>query len=158
MGLEMGMGVDNATPCPLCVGDGGELVWRGEKLRVIRAQEPLYPAWYRVIWNGHVKEFSQLGRDDRLHCMDMVNTVEQVLIEHLQPTKINLAQFGNMVPHLHWHIIARFDWDAHFPNPSWGATVRAVDALDLQRITQTTLALDEAIHLRCSSATIPHGM
>ncbi len=22
-----------------------------------------------------------------------------------------------MVPHLHWHVIARFDWDSHFPRP-----------------------------------------
>lgn len=114
--------------CPLCEGIGGDLVWQGQSLRVIRAQEPLYPAWYRVIRTDHVKEFSQLSREDRLHCMEVVNTTEQVLIEELAPAKINLAQFGNMVPHLHWHIIARFDWDAHFPNPSWGSPVRQVEA------------------------------
>ncbi len=33
--------------------------------------------------------------------------------------KINLASFGNMVPHLHWHLIARFEGDPHFPLPIW---------------------------------------
>lgn len=113
--------------CPLCQNDGGELVWRDDKLRVIRAAEPLYPAWYRVVWNEHVKEFSQLSRTDRAHCMDVVNVVEQVLLETLRPTKVNLAQFGNMVAHLHWHVIARFDWDSHFPNPAWGAASRQPD-------------------------------
>ena len=42
-------------------------------------------------------------------------------------TKINLATLGNVVPHLHWHVIARFDWDSHFPNPVWGAARREVE-------------------------------
>ena len=56
--------------------------------------------------------------------MEVVATVEQALREHLQPAKINLAALGNMVPHLHWHVIARFDWDSHFPAPVWAAPLR----------------------------------
>ena len=110
--------------CPLCAQDGGELVWRGEKLRVIRATEAGFPAFYRVVWNAHVAEFSDLSAADRVHCMDVVAQVEQALRQHVQPTKINLAALGNMVPHLHWHVIARFDWDSHFPAPVWAAAQR----------------------------------
>ena len=49
----------------------------------------------------------------RSECMDLVCTVEQVLITALQPAKINLAALGNVVPHLHWHVIARFEADSH---------------------------------------------
>ena len=45
----------------------------------------------------------------------------------LRPTKVNLAALGNMVPHLHWHVIARFDWDARWPAPVWAAPQRAAD-------------------------------
>ncbi|HQY39532.1 MAG TPA: HIT family protein, partial [Giesbergeria sp.] len=31
---------------------------------------------------------------------------------------------GNMVPHLHWHVIARFGWDSHYPAPVWAAPQR----------------------------------
>ena len=113
-----------AAPCPLCDGDGGALIWRGEKLRVIRADEPGFAAFYRVVWNAHVAEFSDLNAAERAHCMDVVVQVEQALRQHLQPTKINLATLGNMVAHLHWHVIARFDWDSHFPAPVWAAPVR----------------------------------
>ena len=41
--------------------------------------------------------------------------------------KINLAALGNMVPHLHWHVIARFDWDTRFPSPVWAAAQRQPD-------------------------------
>ena len=114
--------------CPLCDSDGGTLIWRGDKLRLIRADEAGFPAFYRVIWNTHVAEFSDLNAADRAHCMDVVAQVEQALREHLQPTKINLAALGNMVPHLHWHVIARFGWDSHFPAPVWAAAQRASDA------------------------------
>ena len=33
-----------------------------------------------------------------------------------------------MVPHLHWHVIARFAWDSHFPAPVWAAAARERDA------------------------------
>ena len=113
-----------APDCPLCQQDGGTLVWCGEKLRVIRAGELGFPAFYRVVWNAHVAEFSDLSADDRTHCMDVVVQVEKALRQHLQPTKINLAALGNMVPHLHWHVVARFGWDSHFPAPVWAAAVR----------------------------------
>ncbi len=110
--------------CPLCETDGGTLIWRGERLRVIRADEAGFPAFYRVVWNAHVAEFSDLSVQDRAHCMAAVCAVEQALRTHLQPAKINLAALGNMVPHLHWHVIARFGWDSHFPAPVWAAAQR----------------------------------
>lgn len=113
--------------CPLCTADGGELVWRGERLRVIRAGEPGFPAFYRVVWNAHVAEFSDLSAAERAHCMQAVALVEEALRAHLQPDKINLAALGNMVPHLHWHVVARFAWDSHFPAPVWAPAQRERD-------------------------------
>ena len=113
-----------APACPLCATAGGTLVWQGAHLRVIRADEAGFPAFYRVVWQGHVAEFSDLSPAERQHCMDAVVVVESALREFLQPTKINLAALGNVVPHLHWHVIARFQGDSHFPAPVWAAAVR----------------------------------
>lgn len=113
--------------CPLCDSDGGTLIWSGAKLRVIRAQEAGFPGFYRVVWNAHVAEFSDLSAADRSLCMEAVTVVERVLREQLSPTKINLAALGNMVAHLHWHVIARYDWDSHFPAPVWAGAQRARD-------------------------------
>ena len=49
------------------------------------------------------------------------------LREQLTPAKINVASLGNMVPHVHWHVIARFAWDSHFPAPVWAAAQRKTD-------------------------------
>ena len=106
---------------------GGALVFQAEEFRVIRAEEAGFPAFYRVVWTNHVAEFSDLDEADRNLCMAAVAVVEQTLRRHLQPTKINLAALGNLVPHLHWHVIARFDWDTHFPAPVWAAAKRPQD-------------------------------
>ena len=112
------------SSCPLCASAGGTLVWQGTHMRVIRADEAGFPAFYRVVWQDHVAEFSDLSPAERQHCMDAVVVVESALREFLQPTKINLAALGNVVPHLHWHVIARFESDSHFPAPVWAAAVR----------------------------------
>ena len=103
--------------CPLCREDGGALIWRGARLRVIRADEAGFPAFYRVVWNAHVAEFSDLNAPERAHCMDVVAQVEQALRQYLQPTKVNIAALCHMMPLLHWPVIARFDWASHFPAP-----------------------------------------
>ena len=114
--------------CVLCQEPGGQPIWQGEKLRLIRADEAGFPAFYRIVWNTHVAEFSDLSAAQRQHCMEAVALVEQVLRQQLQPTKINLATLGNVVPHLHWHIIARYDWDSHFPAPVWASAQRPRDS------------------------------
>lgn len=134
-----------AHDCPLCRDDGGTLVLRTPHWRVIRAAEPDFPAFYRLIWNAHVAEFSDLPPAERLACMEAVVRLEQVLREALAPTKINLASLGNVVPHLHWHVIARFDWDSHFPNPVWGAAQRQVVGGAAARLPLGLEALDERV-------------
>ena len=64
------------SACPLCTADGGVLVFRNEQLRVIQADEPGLPAFYRVIWNAHVAEFSDLTPGERAVCMNAVVAVE----------------------------------------------------------------------------------
>ncbi|GAA3988893.1 HIT family protein [Comamonas faecalis] len=137
--------------CALCTTEGGQLVWRGEKLRVIRADEAGFPAFYRVVWNAHVAEFSDLAPGDRQRCMDVVTLIEQVLREKLAPTKINLATLGNVVPHLHWHVIARFDWDSHFPAPVWTGAVRVRDAGREAAVAAQCPAIDAELHRRLSA-------
>jgi diadenosine tetraphosphate (Ap4A) HIT family hydrolase len=137
----------NST-CPLCTAAGGALVFQGEKFRVIRADEADFPAFYRVIWNRHVNEFSDLDPDDRALCMAAVNLVETTLRTHLKPCKINLAALGNVVPHLHWHVIARFDWDSHFPAPVWAEARRPTDALRLAAVRDQLGLAEQNMMLR----------
>ena len=140
------MAADNAAAgCVLCREAGGLPVWQGAQLRVIRAQEEGFPAFYRVIWTAHVAELSDLSEADRNTCMAVVAAVERVLRERLAPTKINLAALGNMVAHLHWHVIARYDWDSHFPASVWASPLRARDLAREAQLQHELVACDAAI-------------
>ncbi len=109
------------SACPLCEEPGGELVWQDDRLRVILADEPLYPGFTRVVWHAHVAELSDLAEADRARLLDVLVTVERVMRAVLAPAKVNLASLGNQVPHLHWHLVARWPDDPHFPMAVWAA-------------------------------------
>ena len=134
-----------SADCVLCREAGGLPVWQGAQLRVIRAQEEGFPAFYRVIWTAHAAELTDLSEADRNTCMAVVAAVERVLRTQLQPTKINLAALGNMVPHLHWHVIARHDWDSHFPAPVWANPLRARDLAREAQLQDALADCDAAI-------------
>lgn len=119
------------------------LVFADARLRVVRVLDaPEFPAFYRVICNRHVAEFSELDPAERERCMVLVDAVERVLLAHLRPAKVNLASLGNVTPHLHWHVVARFDWDSRFPNPIWGAVLRAAPADRLAAVAAERPELD----------------
>ena len=134
-----------AAPCELCGLVGGLPIWANDELRVVRIEDAAFPAFYRVIWNGHVAEFSDLSAAERHRCLDVVAVVELTLRQQLAPTKVNLASLGNMTPHLHWHVVARFDWDSHFPNPIWAAAQREADVTRMQRLRASLSDLDRAL-------------
>ena len=117
-----------STGCELCDGNGGEVLYRDAQLRVVLVDDAQYPGFCRVIWNAHVKEMTDLPPASRSALMQMVMKVESAMRETLNPDKVNLASLGNMTPHLHWHVIPRFDDDAHFPAPVWAAAQRQPDA------------------------------
>ena len=112
---------DLRQACALCADDGGQLVWRDGFAHVVLVDEPDYPGFTRVILDAHLAEMTDLAPVSRERLMAIVFRVEQVQREVLRPDKINLASFGNMVPHLHWHVIPRWHDDRHFPQPVWGA-------------------------------------
>ena len=111
--------------CPICAAQNEEILLQTPNLRVIAVHnEANAPAFCRVIWQHHVAEMTDLQPAERAELMEVVYKVEAAMRQVLQPEKINLASFGNVVPHLHWHVIARFQDDACFPAPIWAAAMR----------------------------------
>jgi diadenosine tetraphosphate (Ap4A) HIT family hydrolase len=130
--------------CELCMPQVAP-IWANDQFSVILVDDANYPGFCRVIWNTHVKEMSDLAPGERLALMDAVNQVELAQRAVLAPDKINLASLGNVVPHLHWHIIPRFNDDAHFPNPVWASAVRVTDPAMLAARRALLPALSAAI-------------
>jgi diadenosine tetraphosphate (Ap4A) HIT family hydrolase len=138
--------------CPLCGEAGGVAVWSDAEWRVIRVDDAAFPAYYRLIRHSHVAELSMLSAPQRQRCIELVAAVDSVLLRVLRPTKVNLAALGNMVPHLHWHVVARFDWDSHFPQPIWGPKQRDVVPPPAARLGMPLAELDGHVAAACAAA------
>lgn len=95
-------------------------MWRDMLCRVVLVNDPEHPGFCRVIWDKHTREMTDLAEIERQHMLRVVCAVEKVLRDLLIPDKINLASLGNVTPHVHWHVIPRYQDDPHFPNPVWG--------------------------------------
>jgi len=130
--------------CPLCQTDGGTLLWRGPHLRLIEVDDPDYPGFTRVIWNAHLAEMTSLSTHGRDLLMRAVYVVEEAQQSILAPDKINLASLGNMVPHLHWHVIPRWRIAAGAEPAEWTdrqARVRALLPRYRNRLVEAMNAL-----------------
>jgi diadenosine tetraphosphate (Ap4A) HIT family hydrolase len=135
----------NVSACPLCDGAGGRVVVQAPRWRIIHAQEAGFPAFYRLVWQQHVREFSQLTAAERSECVETLVAIEQAMLRYVRPDKVNLAALGNAVPHLHWHVIGRFAWDSHFPGAVWGAAQRPADAALLKEVEGRLEALEQEL-------------
>lgn len=126
--------------CELAV----EPLWRNALFSVILVDDAAYPGFVRVILHDHVREISDLSKDDRLAVNEAVHQVELGQRAVLAPHKINVASLGNVVPHLHWHVIPRYQDDAQFPAPIWAAAARATTpaVLDARRALLPNLRAD----------------
>ena len=120
--------MSESAACPLCCPASETVLWQSPQLRVIDAGDERYPGFTRVIWNAHVREMTDLSATQRNALMQVVWRVELAQRAVLAPVKVNLAQFGNMVPHVHWHIIPRWATDPHFPDAVWALPAARSDA------------------------------
>jgi diadenosine tetraphosphate (Ap4A) HIT family hydrolase len=106
--------------CPLCTLVEKKILVKSRLYSIVLLEDKNYPGYLQLITNSHVKEMSDLVLEDAMLIYSTLFKLEKVLRKIFTPDKINIASFGNIVPHLHWHIIPRFLPDLHFPNSIWG--------------------------------------
>lgn len=86
--------------------------------------EPAGVPWLKVFTLDGCREFSQCSDETRAEVWRVLHILEKGMLDFYQPTKMNLASFANYLPVVHWHVMARFESDSHFPEPMWGAQQR----------------------------------
>jgi diadenosine tetraphosphate (Ap4A) HIT family hydrolase len=136
--------------CPLCEPTPHEILWLDDFCRVVLLNDEDYPAYCRVELLDHIKEMTDLAPQDRARMMKVVFAVETALREALNPDKINLASLGNKTPHIHWHVIPRFEHDKHFPNSHWGEAMRESNTSSLDAKMKQVLAENMNTLIECA--------
>ena len=90
-------------------------------LSQLRLQNDLRSPWIILVpeING-ITEVHELTVQQQNTLIAESSLVSNVLKNLSQCKKINVANLGNVVAQLHWHIVARSENDETWPGPIWG--------------------------------------
>ncbi len=92
-------------------------VWENKNFYIVKHESKL--PWLKLFTKIEYKELTDIPKDIKSEMYELLEVIETALINYYNPDKINLASFGNMLPRIHWHIIARFQNDPWFPKTTW---------------------------------------
>lgn len=88
---------------------------------VLLSRDANYPWVILVPRREAIREIYELEEDDQIQLLWESSLLGQALMTLFDGHKLNVAALGNMVPQLHLHHIVRFENDAAWPGPVWGA-------------------------------------
>jgi diadenosine tetraphosphate (Ap4A) HIT family hydrolase len=83
--------------------------------------DQFFPGWCVLVLRRHATELYELAPVERHRLMDEVSAVALAVTRAFDARKVNYALFGNLLPHVHWHVIPRLAGD-----PAPGEAVFAV--------------------------------
>jgi len=108
--------------CPMCTRWNEEpqlQIAALEHCCVLLNRDQFFPGYTFVFTREHVTELFHLEPPVRQAVMEEVSRVAAALADVYRPTKLNYELLGNMVPHMHWHLVPRFAGDPLWPRPIW---------------------------------------
>lgn len=112
------------SSCPYCDG-GPALEEFAYKVADISPQSTLYlfkeqshPGRMVVAYRGHVSEITDLPAEELTAYMADVSRIASLIHKLYKPQKINYGAFGDLLPHLHFHLVPKykddFEWGGIF--------------------------------------------
>lgn len=110
------------TPCPMCSRWDDDYELRIAELThsyVILNRDQFFPGYTLLFTKSHVTELFHLEAAIRAELTEEVATIAKAIYDVFRPTKINYELLGNMVPHMHWHLVPRFANEPLWPRPIW---------------------------------------
>ena len=108
--------------CPMCrkwQEDADLRVAELDYCYVVLIRDQFFTGYCFVFAKAHVTELFHLDVETRQGIIEEVSSVAAALSRVFNPTKINYELLGNMVPHMHWHLVPRFNDDPLWPRPIW---------------------------------------
>jgi len=93
------------------------------QLIYIEIEESEIP-WLKIFTKDKNKEFSECSKETKQTVYTALDIIEKEMLHSFNADKINIASFGNYMPLVHFHIMARFKEDSYFPEPMWGKKQR----------------------------------
>jgi diadenosine tetraphosphate (Ap4A) HIT family hydrolase len=83
----------------------------------------------------HVSRVDDLTRDEWRAMASDLFRAQSAVTRTVRPDHLNIESLGNVVPHLHWHIVPRYRTDPRWGQPIW--------ATPLESMINTRLPVDQ---------------
>ena len=144
--------------CIFCLPpeDAGEdakrlVLKRGRHAFVVMNKYPYNNGHLMVVPYLHTSDFTSLNAETCMECMDLIQLCVKALNRFAAPDGVNLgmnlgrAAGAGVGEHLHWHVVARFDWDSHFPAPLWATAQRPSPAAQQAGVSARLPVLEAAL-------------
>jgi diadenosine tetraphosphate (Ap4A) HIT family hydrolase len=97
----------------------------------------------------HVARVDQLSPEEWQAMAADLFRAQAAIVEAVRPDHMNIETLGNIVPHLHWHIVPRYRTD-----PRWGAPIWLTSLADMKVTRLPPAERDGLIHdLRAALAS-----
>ena len=87
--------------------------------RVYFNEDQFFPGWVFVVLKRHAVELYELDPVERAALIEDVARVARALARVYRPIKMNYELLGNLVPHIHWHLVPRLEGDPEPQGPVW---------------------------------------
>jgi diadenosine tetraphosphate (Ap4A) HIT family hydrolase len=121
--MMQGMTEFSPKTCAFCTLPSARVIDENATTIAIRDGYPVSPGHTLLIPIRHTGSFFDLSSQERSDLMTLLDRAKLVLDEEFQPQGYNIgindgAAAGQTVPHLHVHLIPRFDGD--LPDPRGG--------------------------------------
>lgn len=112
-----------------------------------------WPGHLMVVFKTHVTEQTDMKAHESHRALADVLDVERAIRACANPLRMNVVKFGNAAPHLHWHLVPRFESEI-FPTKSpW--ELLTVQPLELYKSGETP-AFEQAAFIKRLADAIMH--
>ena len=99
-----------ASACPACDGkwpSRDQLIADFSASTAYLHDDQFFPGWTVLVLKRHATELFDLTPRERSQLMDEVASVAKAVGTEFRAVKVNYALLGNLIPHIHWHVIPR---------------------------------------------------
>jgi diadenosine tetraphosphate (Ap4A) HIT family hydrolase len=114
--MMQGMTAISPKPCAFCTLPSARVIDENATTIAVRDGYPVSPGHTLLIPKRHAGSFFDLSEQERGELLALLDRAKLVLDDEFQPQGYNIgindgAAAGQTVPHLHVHLIPRFDGD-----------------------------------------------
>lgn len=90
----------------------------------------------------HAARPDELSKVEWGRYSDDLHTAVRALMDVCRPDHINVESLGNQMPHLHWHVIPRYQTDPRWGSAVWTTTIEEMHHHELPVAERSRLILD----------------